>query len=165
MKKIVLTVLLIIISFGAIGANEGKIDSILLSMESQYEIESVRMKGSLFRMMMPLMKIDRQTRKAFKAMNIEEIVITDFQDEPKQIASKVVVQLSEALEATGYMMVQQKEPASDEEVKVDSYALIESEKVLGMAILTHFPKASFLWIRCSMDIEKLEEMVGATIPK
>ncbi len=147
-----------------VGANEGKIDSVLLSMESQYEIESVRMKGSLFRMMMPLMKIDRQTRKAFKAMNIEEIVITDFQDEPEQIASKVTVQLTEAFDAEGYVLVQQQESAS-EEIKVDSYALIEERTVLGMVILSHFPKASFLWIRCAMDIDKLEEMVNAMSPK
>ena len=65
MKKIVLLLLLTMFSFSAIGANKGNVDTTLARVSSKLNIESVKMDGSLFKMMMPLMGIDRKTRKAF----------------------------------------------------------------------------------------------------
>ncbi|HKM12251.1 MAG TPA: hypothetical protein PL115_04385 [Bacteroidales bacterium] len=163
MKKIVLMLLLTMLSFGAVGANEGKIDSTLVRLKSEYEIETMRMGGKLLRMMMPLMKMDRQTKKAFKAMNIEEIVIADYQDKSEQIASKVTDEITKALEAEGYVVLPPQEPAQEEvkeEIKWAAYTLIEEDMVYGYAILTYFPKASFLLIRCLMNVSELEKLAG-----
>ena len=168
MKKIVLMLLLTMLSFGAVGANEGKIDSTLVRLKSEYEIETMRMGGKLLRMMMPLMKMDRQTKKAFKAMNIEEIVIADYQDKSEQIASKVTDEITKALEAEGYVVLPPQEPAQEEvkeEIKWAAYTLIEEDMVYGYAILTYFPKAGFLCIRCSMKVSELEEIVNALMPE
>ena len=166
MKKIVLLLAFTMLSFWAIAANEGKIDAALERISSEYEIESVKMDGAFFRMMMPLMKIDRKTRKAFKAMNIKEIVITDFQDEPPHIATKVIAQLTEAVKADGYLTTPQQsdQTSEDEEIKGDVYSLIEGDKVYGLVIITYFPKANFLCIRCDMNVSDLEEMVSAIMP-
>ena len=165
MKKMVLMLLLTMLSFGAVGANEGKIDSTLVRLKSEYEIETMRMGGKLLRMMMPLMKMDRQTKKAFKAMNIEEIVIADYQDKSEQIASKVTAEITKALQADGYVVLPPKESASEEvkeevkeEIKWAAYTLIEEDMVYGYAILTYFPKASFLYIRCLMSVSELEKL-------
>ena len=155
--------LLTMLSFGAVGANEGKIDSTLVRLKSEYEIETMRMGGKLLRMMMPLMKMDRQTKKAFKAMNIEEIVIADYQDKSEQIASKVTDEITKALEAEGYVVLPPQEPAQEEvkeEIKWAAYTLIEEDMVYGYAILTYFPKASFLLIRCLMNVSELEKLAG-----
>ena len=168
MKKIVLLLVLTMFSISALGANEGKIDSTLARLKSEYEIETVRIGGSLLRMMMTLSG-DRQARKAFKAMNIKEIIMTEFQDEPEKIASKVVDKINKALEADGYIIVPPDKSASEEvkeevkekdEIKWDAYTLIEGEMVYGYAILTYFPKASFLCVRCSMKVSELEKLVG-----
>jgi hypothetical protein len=114
-------------------------------------------------MMMPLMKMDRQTKKAFKAMNIEEIVIADYQDKSEQIASKVTDEITKALEAEGYVVLPPQEPAQEEvkeEIKWAAYTLIEEDMVYGYAILTYFPKASFLLIRCLMNVSELEKLAG-----
>ena len=167
MKKIVLMLLLTMLSFGAVGASEGKIDSTLVCLKSEYEIEVMRMGGKLLRMMMPLMKMDRQTKKAFKAMNIEEIVIADYQDKAEQIASKVTDEITKALEADGYVVLPPKESAAEEvkeevkeEIKWAAYTLIEEDMVYGYAILTYFPKASFLLVRCLMSVSELEKLAG-----
>ncbi|NLB67349.1 MAG: hypothetical protein GX798_02675 [Bacteroidales bacterium] len=168
MKKIVLLLLLTMFSFSAIGANKGNVDTTLARVSSKLNIESVKMDGSLFKMMMPLMGIDRKTRKAFKAMNIEEIIITDLKDESEEIISKVIGYITGALEADGYAKGPQQESASEteaEEIKADAFALVEEEIVRGLAIHTYFPKAGFLCIRCSMKVSELEEIVNALMPE
>ncbi len=168
MKKIVLLLMMTMFSLSAIGANEGNVDATLVRVKTEYNIESAKMDGGLFRMMMPLMGIDRKTRKAFKAMNIEEIIITDLKDESEQIASKVIGEITAALEADGYLKEPQQESATDaevEEIKGDVFALVEEEIVRGIAILTYFPKASFLCIRCSMAVSELEKIVSAIMPE
>ena len=75
-------------------------------------------------------------------------------------------EITKALQADGYVVLPPKSRLRKrsrevkEEIKWAAYTLIEEDMVYGYAILTYFPKASFLLVRCLMSVSELEKLAG-----